>query len=278
VERARVMTSLLSLACHHEFERTSRAREYQDFEAGKNKIIFAHPVTGQDIGPFDKKTLDLIIRTRAMILFPEQKKRSMREKLIRTAGRNLNLAQDEKTSGLVSKRYIRMMTVGVVFKIQCEHWFYAQKRRSLNVIMAANEKGFFSEWEKAEIYVGTARKYIRDFATVRHLLAADLALTSQDKVKYPEAPQAGSFEVPFFSFLISPARFFLAADLFREWAKDAGLIKSKKELWMPEGWKAIIQTAPPLEIGELESAYADEIRRFDDFEQDYKAEKKWMKE
>ncbi len=50
VERARVMASMLSLACHHEFERTSRAREVQDFEAGKNQIIFAHPVTGQDIG------------------------------------------------------------------------------------------------------------------------------------------------------------------------------------------------------------------------------------
>lgn len=268
----------MCLSAHLKFQRDLLAQQRQDFQAGNNKIVFFHPVTGKKIGPFDKKTLDVIHRTRAMMLFPEQEKRTIREKLIRASDRNLRLAPDEKTAGIASKRYLRMSTVGVVFKIQCEHWIYAQKMRSLNVIMAANEKGFFHEWEKVGIHVGTARKYMKDFAPVRHLLAADYALTRQDKDENPGAHQAGAFTVPFISFLVGPARFFLAADRYREWAKEAGLITSKKELWMPEGWKDLVRDVPPLEVGDFTSASAEEIRRFDAFEKEYKDDKGWMKE
>lgn len=277
-EKRLAMAAAMGLTAHLEFQRNFEVQGIQDFEFGKNEIIFLHPVTGKKIGPFDKKTLGLIHRTRVMMLFPEQRNRSIREKLLRASGHNLRLVPDEKTGSLASKRYERMMTVGVVFKIQCEHWFLGHCKRSLNVIMAAHEKGFFSEWKKSNIHVGAARKYMKDFAAVRHLIAADLAMTWQAKDEDPKAHLEGTFGVAFIPLLASPARFFLMADRYREWAKDAGLIKSKKELWMPEGWRDLVQDVPPLEVGDIASGYDEEIRKFDAFENEYKAEKEWRKD
>ncbi len=212
VEKGNIMVELTALAAQFKFKMHSTARQYKDFESGKNKKVFYHPITGQEIGPFDKKTLELILRTRSMMLFPEPSHRTLREKLIKDPIRNLRFAPNEKIGNIALKRLQRTMIVGVTFKIQCEHWAAAQRRRSLNIVMAANEKGYFSEWKKADISVGLARKYMKDFASVRHLLAANLALTWIDKQENPQAHQAGAFGVAFFSFFVSPARFFLAAD------------------------------------------------------------------
>ena len=57
---------------------------------------------------------------------------------------------------------------------------------------------------------------------------------------------------------------------------DAGLIQRKKELWMPEGWRELVKGAQPLEVGQLNSDYLEEIRLFDDFENEYRQNKEWM--
>jgi hypothetical protein len=247
-----------------------------EFEKGGLLKSFFHPIFGA-LEPFNKTSLELIIKTRAMMLFPSSKYRAIRERLIRSKPLTLDFTIDDKTAKLVEKQLLRSNIVGVVFKIQCEHYYYAQRRRSLNVIMAANDKGFFCEWKKAGINVGLARKHMKEFTNVRHLLAADNALTWTDKKTNPIADKQGAFEVPFTSFYLSPVRFFLTADLYREWAKNAGLIGSKKELWMPDGWKSITQNVKQYEgIGEVDPGYADEIHKFDEFERKYIDNKEWQ--
>lgn len=269
----------LCLEAHLEFQRNLLTQQRRDFQTGNNKIVFFHPITGQEIGPYDKNTLELLIKTRAMMLFPDLKKhRTIREQLENVHPHNLVLTNDEKIGRIIGKRYKRIKSIGVVFKVQCEHWAVGRKRRSLNIIMEVAARGFFNKWEELGINVGAAYKHWPEFKSVRHLLAAYIALTGTDKKTNPEADQAGAFGVHFMSFIISPGRFFLVADRYRQWALEAGMIKRKTELWMPKKWKTLIQEdLPSLEMGDIDPDYPDEIRRFDEFEKAYRDNKGWMR-
>lgn len=272
----------LCLEAHLEFQQNVEAQQLRDFYAGNNPITFIHPVTGKKIGPFDKKTLDLAHRTQAMMLLPEDKNKALREKLIRSSTHRLTIVDTKDAASLLKKRIFYMEEVAIVFKIQCEHWLLARRKRSLNVILAAHQKGFLEGWREHNIDLGRARKFMPAFNRVRHLLAAAHLLWWQLIAEQLIAEQQGADvdrtrRSQFVEFMISPARFFLAADRYRDLAKDAGLIKSKKELWMPEGWKELVQDVPPLEMGDIASGYDEEIRRLDAFEEEYKAGKEWQK-
>lgn len=281
-EQSSTAKTLLLLSAQFQFEqgqlgkRPRLAQQIHDFETGKNKVVFSHPINGQKIGPFDKKTMELVIKTRAMMLFPDPEHRAIRERLSNAPAYNLSLPNDEKTIRLVEKRYIRIKIIGVVFKVQCEHWAYARKKRSFNIVMEAANKGFFDEWGKVSMKIETARKHWATFKRVRHLLAADLALTWTDKKLNPGADRARVFDLPFTSFIADPGRFFSAADRYRQWALDAGMIKRKNELWMPKNWKTLTRDLPTLEEGDIDPEYDGEIKRFDEIERWYREEKGWM--
>lgn len=238
--------------------------------------IFFHPISDHKFGPFDKKTFEIISKTQAMMFFPSPKDRSLRARLEKMPSVTLGVTYYKKISERVVKQHIRSSSVGMVFKVQCEHWCDAQKKRSLNVIMAATEKGIFNSWVKLGYNIGLARKYMGEFKRVRHLLAANLALTGTDIQTYPEASKAGFFDLPLASFYLSPARFFLTADKFRTWALDAGFIGRKTELWMPEGWRELVRGYPEIKIGKFCPLYLEGIKMFDEIEKEYKKNKEYL--
>lgn len=229
---------------------------------------------GAVFGPYDERTLRILTKTVARMIYPNDEKRYVRslwEQDRQEPERGYLLCSSDSNSERNSEK--KGLIAGLIYKIRCDHYRFG-KKRSLNVLMYAYEKGWFDPWKISGWPIGSVRKYHTHYASVAHLYASDYALQSCLPIIYKDIPKT-IFAHQFNAIYFQPSFFFSVADFYADLGAKSGIIKSKKnDLWMPSGWKSLTKGCPPLEI-QNEESFLQELAEFDNYEKQYRDERRW---